>query len=208
MQLVSLCAAFFSTLRASSVWSLQSFCFFPPSPELLAQSLDNKEQPPTAVVFFFACCCFKKRSQWNQHSGILFSVVGFARVDRAASLIRTSRKTATPAFPDNEWREGVQQTLQLILFSVASSSAQQPCSDALCFFLQREAERAAPGETEVGGEDHGPVQGSGAQHAISCQQGQVLYIHLYTSLLVTMYESWLKSTRRFKLADPFRFKHW
>lgn len=57
------------------------------------------------------------------------------------------------------------------------------------FFLQREAERAASGETEVGGEDHGPVQSSGAQHATSSQQGQVLYIHLDTSLLVTQYET-------------------
>lgn len=51
-----------------------------------------------------------------------------------------------------------------------------------CFvvFLQREAERAASGETEVGGEDHGPVQSFGAQHATTAQQGQVLYMHLDT----------------------------
>lgn len=42
-------------------------------------------------------------------------------------------------------------------------------------FLQGEAERASPGEAETGGEDHGPVQGSGSQHASSSQQGQVTY---------------------------------
>lgn len=44
-----------------------------------------------------------------------------------------------------------------------------------CVFLQGEAERASPGEAEIGGEDHGPVQGSGSQHAPSSQQGQVTY---------------------------------
>ena len=52
-------------------------------------------------------------------------------------------------------------------------------SDALfdvLVFLQGEAERASPGEAETGGEDHGPVQGSGSQHASSSQQGQVTYL--------------------------------
>lgn len=52
----------------------------------------------------------------------------------------------------------------------------------VCAF-QREAERAAPGETEVGGEDHGPVQSFGAQHATTTQQGQVLFIYLDTRVL-------------------------
>lgn len=46
----------------------------------------------------------------------------------------------------------------------------------LWVFLQGEAERASPGEAEAGGEDHGPVQDSGSQHAASSQQGQVTYL--------------------------------
>lgn len=47
----------------------------------------------------------------------------------------------------------------------------------LCPFLQGEAERTSPGEAETGGEDHGPVQGSGPQHAPASQQGQVMFTH-------------------------------
>lgn len=43
-------------------------------------------------------------------------------------------------------------------------------------FLQGKAERASPGEAETGGKDHGPVQGSGSQHASSSQQSQVMFI--------------------------------
>lgn len=71
-------------------------------------------------------------------------------------------------------------------FSPHSLHLQQPCGDALCvvffcfLFFQREAERAASGETEVGGEDHGPVQSFGAQHATTTRQDQVMYIYLDT----------------------------
>lgn len=57
-------------------------------------------------------------------------------------------------------------------------SSQLLCSDAHVFSLQGEAERAASGEAEVGGEDHGSVQSPWAQHATSSQQGQVLYKHI------------------------------
>lgn len=49
----------------------------------------------------------------------------------------------------------------------------------LCPFLQGEAERTSPGEAETGGEDHGPVQGSGPQHAPASQQGQVMFTHTH-----------------------------
>lgn len=49
------------------------------------------------------------------------------------------------------------------------------CCGDLCVLLQGEAERAPSGEAEVGGENYGPIQSSGAQHATFTVEGQVLF---------------------------------
>lgn len=72
-------------------------------------------------------------------------------------------------------------------------------SDALfdsCVSLQREAERASPGEAETGGEDHGPVQGSGSQHASSSHQSQVRFL---SPPLLTLFPALVACARNYTM---------
>lgn len=115
--------------------------------------------------------------------------------------MRRAKEKNPPEMVSDGLKESSQSVQQVPLvsnvFIVSSSFKTPPCSAGdtkpqslpsfifhraalfdFCVFLQGEAERASAGEAEAGGENHGPVQGSGSQHAPSSQQGQVTYLSI------------------------------